>query len=298
MITVEQVKQKIANPLIKVEPFEGPRKGHWYRAFSTKTGEEIAAFPSVTGQLQIIGGGKTYGLMYWAKKLTATELLKLLAEEARVKGRHLDAFTPQMVDLLRDKKDCGLPWVDLCYKMALQKDREELKKAGSDGSKVHMMIDAHIAGVAPDITDITDVARTGFNNFMKFVFERELEFVAGDTPVISLKYKYGGRLDALAVEHGELVLLDWKTGNAIRDDAACQGVAYNIAALETLGIKAKKVIVCRFDKTAPGYFEYREVNLKGAEKAWLHAHKLHNAFRPPLLWRDHVKTSQEAEENE
>lgn len=292
-ITKELVLQKLANPLIKVEPFDGPRGGHWYRAFCTKTGEELAKYASVTGQLDIIGGGKTHGLMWWAKRLACAELLKLLAEEHRVKGRDLRDFTPEMSQLLADKKDTPLSWVNLCFTMAMRRDRDEIKKAAKEGTKVHLLIDAHIKGQVPDTTDIDDVTRTGFNNFMKFVFEHEVDFVCGDLPVMSLKYKYGGRLDALAFVDGVLTLLDWKTGNSIRDDAALQtGGGYNLALLETIGIKAKRCIVCRFDKTATDYFEYKEVNMKGAEKAWLHAHKLHNAFRPALLWRNHVENGQ------
>ena len=287
MTTVDQIKEKIAHPLLKIEPFDGPRGGHWYRALSKVVGEYIAAYPSVTGQLDIIGGGKTHGLMWWAKRLALAELLKLLEEEHRIKGHTLEEFTPDMVNMILEKKDIPVLWIDQCFKMAIKKDKEKLKEAGNVGTRVHLAIDGWIMGAPPEVMD--EDVKIAYNSFMDFVFKEDIKFVQGDTPVMSLKYKYGGRLDAIAVIKGELVLLDWKTGNAIRDDAACQTAAYNMAMEETLGIKAKRAIVCRFDKETEGFFEHREVDLRGAEKAWLHAHKLHNAFKEKLLWRDNGK---------
>lgn len=268
MITVKQVKESIAHPLIKVEPFDGPKGGHWYRAFSTITGEEIAAFPSVTGQLDIIGGGKTHGLMWWAKDQALAKIKELIV-------------TGDMNVLLNEEV------LNRYIKIARFADKDTLKKAGNVGTRVHLAIDGWIMGAPPEVMD--EDVKTAYNSFMDFVFKENIEFVQGDTPAISLKYKYGGRLDAIAVIKGELILLDWKTGNAIRDDAACQAAAYNLAMGETLGIKAKRAIVCRFDKETEGFFEHREVDLRGAEKAWLHAHKLHNAFKSPLLWRNNGK---------
>lgn len=273
---IEKVKAAIANPRIKVMQTQETR-GHWYEAFNTKTGEPIGTYPSVTAALDIIGGGKTHGLMNWAKNESLKRMKEVLLENKIITTELTEAYLDNIIIL------------------AKRKPKEILRQAADWGTKAHNRIDAYINGIEPDVlTEFEAEVEIAYKNFMDMVFEEDLDFICGDIPVLSpprtvqgIKLPgFGGRIDALAARRGKLVLVDFKTSNAIRDDAALQvGGGYNQALFKTLGVRASEAMVCRFDKTDPNQFETKMVNLKNAEKAWIHALLLNASFKPKLLWR-------------
>ena len=265
-MTMQIAQHAVANPRIKVIPVE-KGIGHYYQGFWTKTGEEIGTFKSVTGVLDIIGGGKTFGLMHWAK----TEALKRYAEllTMRVETAKLSPLDPE--------------WMKWAHEEAHKEPKKILREAADLGTRVHLAIDAYITNTLPETMD--EDVKIPFNNFMQFVFEHDIKFICGDLAIMSAKYKVGGRMDALAMVDGILTLLDWKTANGIRDDVALQIGGYNKGMKETLGIGAKRGITVRFGKENAKEFETKEVNLAKAESAFLHAVRLSKTFSPKLIWR-------------
>jgi len=228
----------LPNPLYKVG-YKEYRRAHLYTV-----GEKT--FPSVTKILGIIGGGKTNALVIWARR----EALKLA--KAEILG-YIDAgkaLTHVALDELIQRAD---------------RQPDKVKDTAADlGTRVHNAIDAYIMGTSP-VLDAD--AEKGFNNFMAWIKEQALELIAGDTIVASVQCGYGGRLDAIArKQSGRLVLLDWKTSNALRDEYPLQVAAYAQAFKETYGLPIDEAIVVRFGKDKADDFEAREVNL---EKAWL-----------------------------
>ena len=208
-------------------------------------------YPSVTKILGIIGGGKTNALMIWARR----EALKLA--KAEILG-YMDAgkaLTHVALDELIQRAD---------------RQPDKVKTDAADlGTRVHNAIDAYIMGTAPVLDPD---AQKGFNNFMSWIKEQDLELIAGDTTVASVVYGYGGRLDAIArKKSGHLELLDWKTSNALRDEYPLQVAAYAQAFKETYGLPINGATVVRFGKDKADDFEAKAINLPESFEAFKHA---------------------------
>lgn len=236
-------------PNYLVEGYTGPRGAHLYRVKTCETGIVLEDnLPSVTKKLDLIGGDKTGALMGWATK---TALAHVRDHLVRANEMGL-AVTPELIEATIAEG---------------RKRPEKVKDAAADlGTRVHALIDRWIAGER-GFTMFAD-EQVAFANFELFVKSKGLRFIFGDLAVASRRYKYGGRLDALAMMGKKLVLLDWKTSNAIRDDYALQVAGYRQALLETWGMKAERAIVVRFDKVDPNVLDYREVALAQATRTW------------------------------
>lgn len=218
--------------------------------------------PGVTGILDTIGSKeKTNMLMGWAKKMA---LIKV--------AEHMRAFMgkPLTVDEA---------WIESVRKSAWKRDKEVLKEAGDLGTAVHGAIDAFIAGKEPILTDKT---KPGYDNFRAWLDGSGIKLIKGDTFVASLSMGYGGAMDALGELNGELVLLDWKTSNSIRETYPVQAAAYTMAFEETFGHKISKAYIVRFGKEVPGDIEPKEVRLASSAMAFKCALALKKQMELPL----------------
>ena len=223
------------------------------------SGGKAVILDGVTGILDIVGSkDKTNRLMGWAKKQA---LLKV--------AEHLRAFAKSPVDVTEE-------WIESVRKSAWKKDRAELVKAGDIGTRVHAAIDAYILGKMPVLDADT---QKGFNNFMAWVAEAGITLARGDTYVASVKYGFGGALDALGVEGKKIILCDWKTGNGLYDTSYLQSGAYAIALEETFGVVAEGAYVVRFGKEIPGDIEIQPVDLIEAKVAFMSALELHKKMK-------------------
>lgn len=238
-------------PRYTVEGYEGNRGAHMYRVLANPNPESYLIMdhlPSVTKKLDLIGGGKTAALMGWAVK----EAVHHMEEEMLAA---LSENVPFDSNLIRRVGN------------AARKKPERIKDAAADlGTRVHNLIDEWILTGKTRHQDPDEMV--AFANFMSFVSERNLKFICGDLAVASLRLKYGGRLDALAMMGNKLVLLDWKTSNAIRDDYALQVAGYREALKETYGLLADRAIVVRFDKFDPKVLDFKEVAIAQATRTW------------------------------
>lgn len=226
-------------------------------------GQKQIVVPGTTGILDVVGSkDKVNRLMGWAKKQA---LLKV--------AEHIRSYSGKQ--LVVDET-----WIEAVRKSAWKRDKEMLKEAGDIGTRVHAAIDAYIDGKEPILDEQTT---QGYNNFLHWIKESGINLLCGDTYVGSLEMEYGGALDALGTKDGELVLLDWKTSNALKDENALQVAAYAMAAEETFkGIKIARAFVVRFGKEEAGDFETREVNLESAKSAFKSALELKKAMQSTL----------------
>lgn len=231
-----------------VEGYEGPRGGHLYRAKRLDGTVLADALPSVTRKLDIIGGDKTEALMGWAVKESLRHVSDFLTQHA-VEGCYI---TPGLIEE--------------AVKVGRKRPEKIKDAAGELGTRIHACIDEWI--LTGKTRTLTVDEATAFKNFRGFVDKARLKFICGDLAVASVKYRYGGRLDALAMMGNKLVLLDWKTSNAIRDDYALQVAGYRLALKETYGLNVDRALVVRFDKVDPEVLDYREVALGQATKTW------------------------------
>jgi hypothetical protein len=231
------------------------RRGHLY----TANGNE---YPSVTGVLNIVGGGKTNALIIWARR----EALKLAEREIiseLEKGNQLTSYSLNEILARADRQP------------------DKIKDAAADlGTRIHAAIDAYIAGNVPELDAETT---PGFQNFLTWLKGAGLDIVMGDTAVVSEQHGYGGRLDSVAVDRdGKYVLLDWKTSNKLREEYPLQVAAYAQAFYETYGVKIERAIVVRFGKDEPGDFEAAQVVLVNAWDGFVSALGLQQAMKGKL----------------
>lgn len=231
------------------------RNGHIY----TVDGERL---PSVTKILQIIGAAKMNALMIWARR----EALKLAESE--------------LFKAIEDKRALTYENVSEMLK-ACDRQPDKIKEASADlGTRVHEAIDAYILGKEPVLDEESTI---GFTNFLNWLNMHGLELVSGDIPVASKRLGYGGRLDALGLnKKGEIIVLDWKTSNALREEYPLQVAAYAHAFKEMYGLPIAGATVVRFDKTDPNVFEAKEIDMTHALGAWLSAYALYRNMNQPL----------------
>lgn len=237
-------------PLYEVG-FKEVRKSHIYSV----GGKD---YPSVTKILGIIGGGKTNALMIWARR----EALKLAETEIKSELFLNNKITADNVSEILARAD---------------KQPDKIKDDAADlGTRVHKAIDAFILGQEPILEADTAIA---FGNFKKWLESEKLTFVMGDTAVFSPIYNFGGKLDAIAIDpFGNLVLLDWKTSNAMRDEYLLQSSAYVHAFEQTYNAKISRAVIVRFGKDDAGDFEAVDVNIRNSFAAFLAARDLHDAM--------------------
>ena len=244
----------LPTPKIQVE-FKVVRRAHIYRA-----GE--VDYPSVTKILGVIDNGKSNALSIWARR----EALKLAEKElfgALESGTVLDFANVSEILKSADRQP------------------DKLKDAAADlGTRVHEAIDAYILGKPPALDEESVV---GFTNFINWLSKEKIRIISGDIPVASPQWGYGGRLDAVGVdEAGKVIILDWKTSNALRTEYPLQVAAYAIAFQEMYGLEVAGAKVVRFGKTDPADFEPRDVNLREAKLAFFKALGLYKALKTEL----------------
>ncbi len=226
---------------------------------------EDEKMPSVTKILGIIGGAKMQALMIWARR----EALKLAENE--------------LFSAIEQGKTLSYDIVAEILKAA-DRQPDKVKDESADiGTRVHNAIDAYILGKEPVLDEESTI---GFTNFLNWLSSEQIQLVAGDMPVASKRLGYGGRLDALGIDKaGNLIVLDWKTSNSLRDEYPLQVAAYAHAFKEMYGLKVKGATVVRFDKTDPNVFEAKQVDMTHALGAWLSAYALWRNMNT-TLWKE------------
>lgn len=83
--------------------------------------------------------------------------------------------------------------------------------------------------------DTTAKARNSFAQFLKWNAQTKLRVIQTEKSLVSEKYKYGGTWDGIGRDvDGKLVLIDWKTSNAVYGDYLYQLAAYAILIEEVM----------------------------------------------------------------
>jgi len=108
--------------------------------------------------------------------------------------------------------------------------REVRDQAADVGTLAHLLIMAHLKGEKPDTSEYStqDIsqAETCLIKYWDWEKENPIELVLAEEPLVSEQYHYGGTIDCLANLNGKLVLIDFKTGKAIYEEAIIQVVSY------------------------------------------------------------------------
>lgn len=103
-------------------------------------------------------------------------------------------------------------------------------EAALAGNIAHDMIEAHILGkeFKPEGSDeILAKAQNSFAQFLEWREQSRIEIVATERAYVSERHQFGGTVDAIGRDgKGRIVLLDWKTSNAVYQDYLIQLAAY------------------------------------------------------------------------
>lgn len=104
--------------------------------------------------------------------------------------------------------------------------------AATAGTMAHTLVEAHLRDEPePILTGDADTiakARQAYQTYLKWEGMTKLEIRHAEVPLISEKYRFGGRLDAVGIVGNELVLVDWKTSNSVYADYILQLAAYRL----------------------------------------------------------------------
>jgi hypothetical protein len=114
---------------------------------------------------------------------------------------------------------------------------DEAEKAADIGTCAHGMVERHINGVPPEEIEIyaqdtlidsgmCDKARTAFGAYLAWAENFKVKIIEQEILLVSETYAYGGTPDAIGLIGNQLVLLDWKTSNAVYSDYLIQLAAY------------------------------------------------------------------------
>jgi len=145
---------------------------------------------------------------------------------------------------------------------------DQVERAGSIGTTVHNMVEAHING--QDIVEIRDLVDaeflddkdahdacfSGYRAFLEWFEMTGMEVIAQEIPLVDPALGYGGTFDAIGRRKGKLELLDWKTGAAIYPEMLAQIASYGhlaehgfeLGTEKKLGYKIEGYHLCRFSK--------------------------------------------------
>lgn len=151
--------------------------------------------------------------------------------------------------------------------------RKVRDQAGDTGTLVHYLILCQLKKEEPDLSGYTPQAvasaASPMNKFNEWLKGKDIRPTLLETPLVSEKYGFGGMPDFYGVVDGSLMLLDFKTGKEVYQEAFCQVSAYK-RLLEELGHSVEYVKIIRIGKSDDEGFEERAVgNLENHWKIFL-----------------------------
>lgn len=142
-------------------------------------------------------------------------------------------------------------------------------KAGSIGAEIHAAISAELQGELWRSED--PAVHTAMQSYRMWREDSTIEPLWSEKTVWSLEYGYAGSADLVGMDHGRLVVLDWKTGKGVYNEAGLQVAAYAHAIEELTGEKIAEGRVVRLDKSNPGWSEHVVKDLNRAFNGFLSA---------------------------
>lgn len=202
---------------------------HW---FTDKNGNTIISVTGITGILD------KPALKFWSVKLTKEYLFNEI-EAGKI-------ITTDIID------EAG------------RQHTLFLKKAADIGTQIHEWCSDWILGKKPSMPTDEKVVN-GITAFLKFQKEHKIKWLESERYIYSKKHNFVGILDAVGMMGKDLVLIDFKSSNAIYDEMRFQVAGYQIAYEEETGKKFDKRMIARFGKET-GDFEYRELDNDEADK--------------------------------
>ena len=197
--------------------FDPGKHSYFVRTENNGAGSYV---PSVTAITGVIGKGN--GLLQWGAN-QATYYLRKQLEQAREE---------EWGELIRQ---------DTLWNEARFAHRKIKQEAADIGTQAHKWIEGFLRGEQQP-PPAKEEAKSCCEAAVRWLAENKPTTLAQERKVYSVRHRYAGTLDKVAVIHGVRCVLDWKTGKAIYPEHRLQTAAYAQAYEEETGTK----IYCRW----------------------------------------------------
>jgi len=127
-------------------------------------------------------------------------------------------------------------------------------EAGSIGTEIHEAISAELQGEL--WSSETPEVHTAMRSYRMWREDSTIVPLWTEQTIWSLEYGYAGSADLVGMDGSKLVVLDWKTGKGVYNEAGLQVAAYAHAIEELTGQKVAEGRVIHLDKTSAGWSEH------------------------------------------
>jgi hypothetical protein len=164
---------------------------------------------------------------------------------------------------------------------------EVTAKAALAGSVAHDLIEQHILtgqvqtsvpaqwNEAP--ANVLALAWNSYEQFRQWLGMTKIEVIETEGGGVSEQYQYGGTFDGLGKDAlGNLVLIDWKTSNAVYEDYLVQLAAYAHLIEETSGRKVTGFHLLRVAKETADFAHHSWNDLSDAWRAFVLMRELYD----------------------
>lgn len=157
----------------------------------------------------------------------------------------------------------------------------ERDKAAEAGTIAHDMIEAFILGKPQPIVaaepDILAKASNAFKQFGEWYELSKMELVATEKSYVSEKHQFGGTVDAIGKDSkGRIVLVDWKTSNAVYQDYLVQLAAYALLLEECSEWRPEGFHLLRVSKESADFAHHFFGELEDAKRAFILMRELYD----------------------
>ena len=158
--------------------------------------------------------------------------------------------------------------------------------AGDIGTEVHEAIAAEMRGENWELT--SEPAAIAMQSYRLWQEDTTISPIWSEQTVWSLEYGFAGSADLVGLDGSKLVVLDWKTGAGVYNEAGLQMAAYSHAIEEMTGSTVDECVVIHLDKNTPACTEHKVKDWKRSFNGFL------SALNTWKLWHDGVFTSNDS----
>ena len=153
--------------------------------------------------------------------------------------------------------------------------------AANIGTIVHDRVEAFVKKVdwiPPETISKDDLEKveSGFNAYKSWQEQSKIEVIETEMQLVSEEFHFGGTPDAVGRFGYSLVLLDWKSSNAVYGDYLIQLAAYGHLLREVRDINVTAFHLCRFSKEHGDFSHHYFQDLSEAWEAFKHMRSLYD----------------------
>ena len=192
---------------------------------------------------------------------------------------------PSVTTILSRFKESGglLYWANQAGLDGMTLD-EARAVAATAGTMAHALVEASInSQPEPELKGDADTirrARAAFDTYRKWADLYHIRIRHTEVSLVSQQYRFGGRLDAVGLEGETLVLLDWKTSNAVYPDMLLQLAGYKLLWEENYPAhRLHGFHLCRFAKEQGDFCHHYFPNIDAEAATFLVMRDLYDKMK-------------------